>query len=123
MKNIYKTVFSDEVELLHGVTSSNKLFRMVKILEGMLWGIELHMDGNRYRLADTLDNGLCLVSIQSSDNVDERIIGVPEATLLGLSEMVSRIPDDEYDRFCTEYASSKAFFEYRRKNNLSASRK
>lgn len=108
MSHIYETAFTkEEVELIHHVDRKDKLYRPLRVLEAMLWGVECRIEDMRYRLAESNEGGYVFVSIQGTEN--EHILGHPELTITRFSEMIAtRMSDREYENVVTHAGFSKA---------------
>ena len=109
MKHVYETAFSKEqVELIHHVDMKDKLYRPLKVLEAMLWGVECKIEHMRYRLAESKDNGWVFVSINGTGD-DEHVLGHPELSLTRFSDMVNtRMSDKEFEEMTNQAGFSKA---------------
>lgn len=106
--HVYETAFTkEEIELVHHVDVGDKLYRPIKVLQAMLWGVECKISDMRYRIAESEKGGYVFVSIQGSD--EEHILGHPELTLMGFSDMINtRMTDEEYENMTTHVGFSKA---------------
>lgn len=114
MNHVYETAFTKEqIELIHHVDMKNKLYRPLKILEAMLWGVECKIEDMRYRLAESENGGWVFVSIQGSD--EEHILGHPELTLTGFTEMINtRMSDEEFEKITAHAGFSKVLVSSRK---------
>lgn len=106
MTHVYETAFTKEqVELIHHVDIKDKLYRPLKVLEAMLWGVECKLGGMRYRLAESEKGGWVFISIQGED---EHILGHPELTLMGFSDMINaKMSDEEFEEMKMHAGFSK----------------
>jgi len=83
--------------------------RITKVLEIMLYGIPIKLGDYVYELAETEDGGIAPFVII---NEEERLIqGMPDMSLMTFSELIAKMPQEEYDNWVTEYAFSKTLME------------
>jgi hypothetical protein len=126
IKHEYKAIFSEDTyDMLHGVGPGQRLFRTVKVLEAMLWGLEVELgegDGlGRFRLAESADGGLVLTMIRGEGD-GEHFLGLGEFSLLGLSRLAAKMSDAYFERLCVGLAASKALTAINQKSRPNLSR-
>jgi hypothetical protein len=115
----------ENVEYISGISKNDKLFRSVKLLEALLWGIDVHLGNFSYRLAEVEHDGFRMMASYPDTDF---VIGIPEFTIEYLSIMASKMTDEEYEKILFKLASSKSLTEhnckdYKRKEDYVCIRK
>jgi len=89
----------------------NDTHRFLKVIEALMWGLEINVKGINIRFAETVNGGVCPFS---ADNPNY-IIGMPDLTIEWLSDAVMAMPDKEFELIKFDLAASKTLFKMKKK--------
>lgn len=100
MNKTYKAILTgEEYEGVAGI----KMCKFLKVLEALLWGLEVEINGHLMRLFETNNNGYSIATVHDGDKIQ----GHPYLTFTELSELCNEISDDYFETLKHELAASK----------------
>ena len=95
-------------ELASVLSRSNH--RLLKILEAIMLGIDVEIDGNTIRLCESSKGGV-IPAILVNKNKGQ-VQYVPEMSIAWLSDHVARMSEKEFERIFNELALEEISFEF-----------